>query len=407
MVARIKFGAGIWGALTYNEKKVDAGKASLLAAHGYWDKTQHLAFADKYSRLQNLAERNNRVDLKCMHVSLNFDSADVLDPAKVQRIADEYMKALGFGNQPYLVYQHYDAAHPHVHIVTTTIQPNGRQKYLHNIGKRLSEPARKALEIKYGLIPAESKRQQQKQYVLPASISKALYGKAETKKALTDVVNAVIQYYKFSNIAEFDAILRQYNVTIDPGLPGSRTFQHRGLFYSLIDEKGKKVGVPIKASAIYEKPTLQVLDQKFAKSTGQLQSAAQRVSAIIERVTNLKRVTSFSEYKSELKKKGIAVAAQSPAPGMSPTLVYVDNVKRMAFEQAALSAGCRAESVFQTITAHLSAEKWAAFDTQLQAYGSVSMLEKFLETVLQPEQPNYTPDPYKKKKMRKRKGLHL
>ena len=31
------------------------------------------------------------------------------------------MEQIGFGDQPYLVYQHNDAGHPHIHIVTTRI----------------------------------------------------------------------------------------------------------------------------------------------------------------------------------------------------------------------------------------------------------------------------------------------
>ena len=39
-----------------------------------------------------------------------------------KEIADEYMQKIGFGEQPYLLYQHNDAGHPHIHIVTTTLK---------------------------------------------------------------------------------------------------------------------------------------------------------------------------------------------------------------------------------------------------------------------------------------------
>ena len=44
-----------------------------------------------------------------------------LNKEKLCAIAETYMKAIGFEKQPYLVYRHYDAGHPHIHIVSTNI----------------------------------------------------------------------------------------------------------------------------------------------------------------------------------------------------------------------------------------------------------------------------------------------
>ncbi|MGI8583448.1 MAG: relaxase/mobilization nuclease domain-containing protein [Chitinophagaceae bacterium] len=54
------------------------------------------------------------------------------------------MDKIGFAEQPYLVYQHLDAGHPHIHIVTTNIQQSG---------KRISWPTYTALYIK---VPAQN-----------------------------------------------------------------------------------------------------------------------------------------------------------------------------------------------------------------------------------------------------------
>jgi len=39
-------------------------------------------------------------------------------------IATGFMERIGFAEQPWLTYRHVDAAHPHMHIVTTNIQPD-------------------------------------------------------------------------------------------------------------------------------------------------------------------------------------------------------------------------------------------------------------------------------------------
>ncbi len=76
----------------------------------------------------------------------------------MQAIARDYMEKIGFSAQPFLVYQHLDANHPHMHIVTTNITARGRPISLHNIAKDKSEHARKAIELEYDLIQAESRK---------------------------------------------------------------------------------------------------------------------------------------------------------------------------------------------------------------------------------------------------------
>ena len=61
---------------------------------------------------------------------------------------------------------------------------------------------------------------------------------------------------------ELNAVLKQYNVLADRGSDKSRIFQGGGLVYRILDEDGKPVGVPIKASDFYNKPTLKFLEEK-------------------------------------------------------------------------------------------------------------------------------------------------
>ena len=74
-----------------------------------------------------------------MHISLNFDASDKLSQNELKEIADKYVKEIGFGEQPYLVYQHHDSGHPHIHIVTTNIRNDGSriglQSWEKSIGK--------------------------------------------------------------------------------------------------------------------------------------------------------------------------------------------------------------------------------------------------------------------------------
>ena len=170
------------------------------------------------------------------------------------------MEKIGFGNQPYLVYQHTDAGHPHIHIVTTNIQNNGKRISLHNIGKNQSAKARKEIEIAFKLIKAEDQRNEKSEEIRPLDLRRLSYGKSPTKRGITNVLVAVLPKYKYASLAELNAVLKLYNEATDRGKEDGIIFKKYGLVYRILDEKGNKIGVPIKASSIYSKPTLTYLE---------------------------------------------------------------------------------------------------------------------------------------------------
>ena len=150
--------------ITYNELKVTHKQAQCIVAENFLKDLQHLTIDDKHDRFLRLSQLNERVRTS-LHITLNFDPMDELSNEQVQKISRSYMKEIGFERQPYLVYRHHDAGHPHCHIVTSHIQSNGDPMDLYNLGRNQSEKARLRLEEEYNLVTAEQKlrlRQQQK-----------------------------------------------------------------------------------------------------------------------------------------------------------------------------------------------------------------------------------------------------
>ncbi len=176
------------------------------------------------------------------------------------------MDKIGFGDQPYLVYQHLDAGHPHIHIVTTNIQKNGKRIPLHNIGKNQSTQARKEIETIYKLVKADGQNKLQSEEIKPLYAQRITYGKSPTKRGITNVLDAVLPKYKYASLAELNAVLKLYNLTADRGKVDGIIFRKRGLVYRVLDERGNKIGVPVKASSIYNKPTLLFLEEKFKEN---------------------------------------------------------------------------------------------------------------------------------------------
>jgi len=52
----------------------------------------------------------------------------------------------------------------------------------------------------------------------------------------------------------------------DRGKEHTKMFEKRGLVYTALDDKGNKIGTPIKASDFCSKPTLKYLEQKFIQN---------------------------------------------------------------------------------------------------------------------------------------------
>jgi len=121
MVAVIHSSSSLRNSLNYNEQKVNQQVATCLFAGNYPKDAEDLSFYQKLNRLQNQAALNVRTKVNAVHISLNFDPSEKLSNELLKEISETYLQKLGFEGQPYLLYQHYDSGHPHVHIVTTNI----------------------------------------------------------------------------------------------------------------------------------------------------------------------------------------------------------------------------------------------------------------------------------------------
>lgn len=273
MVARVSFGKSIKGVLSYNEAKLRKGDAELILASRFACDISELTFSEKLTRFERIIQKNSIVEHNTAHIVLSFSSYDNLTTEKMQMVAYDYLKKIGFGDQPYLVYMHNDTNIPHLHIVSTTIRPDGGSIYLHNFANRMSEPARKGIEEEFGLIPAESMKNQ-KEYT---------YSSENTKAFITNTVRDILAKYHFTSLEDFNAILKKKGIIADPGLPGSRMYKLKGLVYSKIDKLGNREGVAIKASSIYTQPTLANLEKKFEKSVDLISSKKKYLQDILSK----------------------------------------------------------------------------------------------------------------------------
>ncbi|MEJ5996572.1 relaxase/mobilization nuclease domain-containing protein [Pedobacter sp. Du54] len=340
MVAKIVEGKSIRGILHYNEDKVEKGEAKVLMASGFATDIERLNYQQRLYRFETLHLLSPRINCNAMHITLNFHPDDQLDMGKMQQITSAYLEKIGFGEQPYIAYQHLDAAHPHIHIATTRIQRDGKPIFTNKIGWRLSEPARKELEEKFGLVKAQGRKLNNEPYLKVAE-----YGTAPTKKQLGNITGAVMRDYAYTSFAEYKAVLAQFNVHVDRGFEDSVMFEKKGLVYSIAGSDGNPVGVSFKASAFYNGATMKNLEKRFDRNAEKRkafkQSLKERIDVVVDRYSLVKKETLLRE----LAKEQVALVLRRNEAGLIYGLTFVDHMHRTVFNGSDISKAYAAKAI--------------------------------------------------------------
>ena len=355
MVARLAPVESISETLSYNEEKVTQHRAECIHSKNFLQDTGKLSYADKLERFQRLNDLNSRSRVKMLHATLNFEPAEKLSNAQLADIADRYMQGLKMEDQPYLVYRHQDSNHPHIHIVSSLIQPDGRRINTHRMAIRLSEPIRKAIQQEFQLLP--SQRPKRSPVPSPNEVQKF---SPETGLPVTQqmdrILSAVNRHYHFSSLHEYNAILRSYNVLAETGGPGSKTRRHNGIYYLALDDKGNKISPPVMASQLPGRPTLSRLEHKFhhpdADHLDRVTSIRQRIDWVLDQ-----QPPNFRALVSRLQGESIEIV-QSARNGRNPhDQVYVDHRTRTAVTGQTLGPGYTAAAVGDAFGQHRSGQQ--------------------------------------------------
>lgn len=350
MVAKITFPRRVQDALQYNERKVRRGVAHCLAAVGYLGEAHELDERQKLGVLVRRNALNRRAATRTLHVSLNFHPSEQLSGETLLAVAARYLAGIGFAGQPYLVYQHLDSGHPHLHLVSTLIRGDGTRIPTHNLGRGASERTRREVERVFDLVPAEGRRPMAAPKSSDTPPPPLLYGQGETKSALARVVSHVFHHYCYTSLAHFNAALRSFNVVADRGREESRTYRSGGLVYHALNAAGKKAGVPVKASELPGSPTLKKLEERFVQNRGQAAALRQVVHAKLEACLSDGGYT-LQQWCRALEGKGICTLLHSSAGERLYGITFVDREARCVLRGSEIGPARSAAALQERLTA--------------------------------------------------------
>ena len=309
MIAKISATENLGGALGYNFKKVEKGEANiLLAAELYQSKEGRYTMEDVLADMEALIPKNCRTKKMVFHCSLNPHPDEKLSDEQLTQIAKEYMEALGYGNQPYIVFKHNDIAREHIHIVSLRIDGEGK-KINDKFEKRRSKQITDALERKYSLIPSSKVTDREMK-----EVSKIDTTKGNIKEQVAETLLSVLKHYEFCSLGELNAILSVYNLAVEEVKTEFRGKKYEGLVYVPTDDKGDKVSSPIHASDIGRGVGYTAVQNRMQKSK---QAIKPLISIIRYRVLQTMRTSpkTEEELRQRLEEQGLRAVIRKNESG--------------------------------------------------------------------------------------------
>lgn len=328
MYPKIKHQRNILSKLWYNEKKEKEGFAEKIGAENFLRDFDRLNKSDIIERFRQRSSFNEELHDRGVHISLNFGKSEMLPNAKMAEIATRFMAGMGFEDQPYVVYRHNDAGHTHMHIVATNVKADGSGIYIGPKEIFQAYELCRRLEKDFALQVSGGKKQENEQRFAVRQAQRVEYGQPGLTRGISDVLNTVVKHYNYTSLDEYNAILRQYNVTANPGSENSRLHRLGGLLYHALDRDGNRVGVPIRASVFAVKPTLKRLEERFELNKEIRKESRERLHSAIEWAL-AGRAPDWRQFTERLDKEGISVVTDRKDE--RERVFFVDHTHKSAF----------------------------------------------------------------------------
>ena len=333
MIAKISATENLGGALGYNFKKVEKGEANiLLAAELYQSKEGRYTMEDVLADMEALIPKNCRTKKTVFHCSLNPHPDEKLSDETLTQIAKEYMEALGYGKQPYIVFKHNDIAREHIHIVSLRVDSRG-QKINDRFEKRRSKKITDALEKRFGLIPSSKVADKAVEETPQIDTTQG-----NIKEQVASALRMVLKHYRFCSLGELNAILSAYNLTVEEIKTEFRGKKYDGLVYVPTDEKGNKAGTPIHASDIGRSVGYTAVQNRMQKSK---QNVKPLIPTVRKKVLQTMRTSpnTEKELRQRLEEQGLRVVIRKNESGRIYGITFIDDKEGIALNGSRLGKG--------------------------------------------------------------------
>jgi len=331
MVAKINSGSSLYGALSYNQEKVNQKHAKVIFTNRMIEPKDGIYGIGACMRsFEPYLLANRKTEKPVLHISINPDPKDSLTDEQLSSVAQQYMDKMGYGNQPFIVYKHEDIDRRHIHIVSLRVDETGK-KLDHNFERKRSMDICRGLEREYGLVAADKKQRQE-----GTPLKAVRYGDGDIKHQIAGVIRPIADNYHFQSLKQYNALLSFYNVNVEEVRGEVKGKPYKGLVYSALNDKKEKAGHPFQASLFGKFVGMNALEKRMEKSVGIIKNKGLKERSRRVIASAMKSHPDRSSFEKELAKNGIGVLFRENEQGRIYGVTFIDHEWKAVFNGSQL-----------------------------------------------------------------------
>ena len=318
--------------LTYNFQKVDRDQADILlsgqlSADGRL--TAERVFREMTAYIPSGARTKNIV----FHASINPRPDEPLSDDRLRTIAHEYLRRLGYGDQPFIVFKHRDIAREHIHLVSTRVRHDG-SKIRDTMEHVRSTRIMRSLEAKFGLLPSGHSQKKEGVSDKPSAVD---IDAGDIKRQVAAAVEHVLGRYAFQSVGEMNLLLTRFRVTAEEVKTERKGRPFDGIVYAATDADGHKICTPIKASEISRQVSCAALRRHFEQSKSVVR---ERSGAIRRAIADVMQTSpDRAEFIDRMRGHGIETVTRINAAGRLYGITFIDDANGIAVNGSRLGKG--------------------------------------------------------------------
>ena len=318
--------------LTYNFRKVDRDQADILLS-GQLSADGRLTAERVFREMRAYIPSGARTKNIVFHASINPRPDKPLSDDRLRTIAHEYLRRLGYGDQPFIVFKHRDIAREHIHLVSTRVRHDGR-KIRDTMEHVRSTRIMRSLEVKFGLLPSGHSQKKEDVSAQPSAVD---INAGDIKRQIAAAVQYVLGRYAFQSVGEMNLLLTRFRVTAEEVKTERKGRLFDGIVYAATDADGHKICTPIKASEISRQVSYAALRRYFEQSKSVVR---ERAGAIRRAIADVMQTSpDRAEFIDRMRGRGIETVTRINTAGRLYGITFIDDANGIAVNGSRLGKG--------------------------------------------------------------------
>ena len=318
--------------LTYNFRKVDRDQADILLS-GQLSVDGRLTAERVFREMTAYIPSGARTKNIVFHASINPRPDEPLSDDRLRTIAHEYLRRLGYGDQPFIVFKHRDIAREHIHLVSTRVRHDG-SKIRDTMEHVRSTRIMRSLEAKFGLLPSSHSQKKKSVSAQPSVVD---IDAGDIKRQVAAAVQYVLGRYAFQSVGEMNLLLARFRVTAEEVKTERKGRPFDGIVYAATDADGHKICTPIKASEIGRQVSYAALRRHFEQSKGVVRERSATIRRAIADV--MQTSPDRAEFIDRMRGHGIETVTRINAAGRLYGITFIDDANGIAVNGSRLGKG--------------------------------------------------------------------